>query len=190
MACRPLVDEGDALRQLLVRVHDRSLRDADRAVVNQRLDEQREREPAGAAHLPAEREDVEARDVDAVVAEDFFRQRLVVRQRQAARVAARVGELAQFQIADDVRREKRVASNSSEEVVVLRAGEVLQRDIDAREIVRDADGLHLVAVLAQVKTTRPPSAAARGMDRSRRAARRAGRDRGGRVRGRAKASWL
>ena len=45
----PLVDEGDALGELLVAVDDRCLRDAPGRVLADALDDQRERQPAPAA---------------------------------------------------------------------------------------------------------------------------------------------
>ena len=51
-----LVDERDALLQLLVAVDDRRLRDADRRFLRQRLHDQRERQPLGPADRPADAE--------------------------------------------------------------------------------------------------------------------------------------
>src|SRR5205085_57569 len=102
--------------QLLVIAHDRSLRDADRAFVRDRLDEQRELQTLGPPNLSRDGEDDEGWDVYAMVGEDFFGERLVVRDRQAARVAARVLLLRQLKVADDVLVEERVAVELFEEI--------------------------------------------------------------------------
>ena len=49
---------------------------------------------------PADPEDVEFGDRNAVVGEQLLRQRLVAREQQAARIAAGVGQLQQLEVAD------------------------------------------------------------------------------------------
>ena len=110
------VHERDPLLQLLVGVDDRGLRDADRRLLRQRLDDQREGQALGPANRPADAEDLELRHLDAVIREQLLRERLVAREQQAARIAARVRQLQQLEMADDVLVEDR------DVVEALRAG--------------------------------------------------------------------
>ena len=70
----------------------------------------------GPPHLAVHREDGEARHVDTMIGENLFRERLVFRKGQAARVASRVGKLHQFQIADDVLVEHGLAVKLFDEI--------------------------------------------------------------------------
>ena len=81
---------------------ERRLRDARGALLGERLDDQREREPARPPHGAAHAEDGELRHRDAVVGQQLLRDALVARQHQAARVAAGVGHAQQLEVADHV----------------------------------------------------------------------------------------
>ncbi len=61
-----LVDEPHPLDQPLVIVDDRGARDADRGLLRQRLDDERERQPLGTADLASDAHDHELRHRDAV----------------------------------------------------------------------------------------------------------------------------
>src|SRR5205085_5588834 len=113
---RLAVYELDALRELLVVANDGRLRDADRAFVRDRLDEHGELQTLGPPNLSRDGEDDEGGDVYAMVCENFFRERLVFRESQAARVAARVPLLHQLKVADDVLVEERVAVELFEKI--------------------------------------------------------------------------
>jgi hypothetical protein len=78
-----IVDERHPLLQRVVVAHDRRLRDADRRVFVQRLDDQREAEVAGTLRGGAARADHEVRDADSLVREHLLGQRLVARRASA-----------------------------------------------------------------------------------------------------------
>ena len=83
------------LRELLVVLDDRRLRDAGRRLEEQRLHDQRERAACfGSAGLRPQPDDGEVGHRNAVVGEQLLRQRLVAREDQAARIAAGIGEAA------------------------------------------------------------------------------------------------
>ena len=94
-----LVDEGDALLELLVAVDDGRLGDADRRFLRQRFHDQRKRQPLRPPDRAPDAEDLELRHRDAVVGEQLLGQRLVARHQQAARIAAGVGQLQQLEVA-------------------------------------------------------------------------------------------
>ena len=98
----PLVDERHALGQRLVGLDDRGLGNAHRRVFVQALDDQRKREPRRPLDLAADRKDGEGRRRHAVIVHELLRQILAVRQHQAARVAAGVGHVGQFEKAHHV----------------------------------------------------------------------------------------
>ncbi|MGY4433630.1 hypothetical protein ACVWWO_006107 [Bradyrhizobium sp. F1.13.1] len=98
----PFVDEGDPLGQLLVGVDDRCLRDAERAIHVQALDDQRQRKTRRAFHLAAHREDGKGRRGDPAVMHQRLGQILAAGQGQAARIAPGIRDLHQLEIARDV----------------------------------------------------------------------------------------
>src|SRR5262249_25563441 len=83
----PLVHEGDAGADRALARHERGAREAERGSLRARLHDQREGEVAFAARARAALEHLEARHVDAAGGEHLLRERLVARERQAARVA-------------------------------------------------------------------------------------------------------
>ena len=144
-----LVDELDALAQLLAVVDDRGLRDAERRVLGRRLHEQREREAPRLAVAPVARQQREARGRDAVVGQDLLRQHLVARDHHAARIAARVGQLHQL----EERHHVLVVGDDALEFL-----EQVERDVrlpvgdrvaQVRQVVAHAEHLHFVAHRAQ-----------------------------------------
>ena len=88
-----LVNEGDALGELFVIVHQRGLGDTERGVLAETLDDQRESQGSRRMSPTATREDRERRYPDPVVGHKFFRQRFPARQHQPPRVAARIAYL-------------------------------------------------------------------------------------------------
>ncbi len=101
------VDERHALFQLLVGVDHRGLRDADGRLLRERFHDERERQALVAADRPARTKHVELGHMDAVIRQELFRQRLVAREQQAARIASGVRHLQQLEVADDVLVEDR-----------------------------------------------------------------------------------
>ena len=138
------MDERDALLQLLVGVDDRRLGNADRRFLGQRLHDQGERQ----AFVPADRTPDAAHfrlgDADAMVREQLLRQRLVAREQQPARIAARVGQLQQLEMRDDVLIEDRDVVEALEQIegdVRLPFG---RQAPDLAEVVVDAQRLDLM----------------------------------------------
>ena len=140
-----VVDEGDALLQLLIAVDDRSLRDADGGFLREGLHDERELQPLGPTDRPAAAEDFALGHRDAVVGEQLFRQRLVAREQQAARIAAGVGQLQQLQVADDVLVEDRDVVEPLEEIERDVRLPVRRRPADVAQVVVHAESLHFVA---------------------------------------------
>ena len=97
-----IVDELHALFEFLVIMHDRRLRNSDRAFDTDGFDQQRKAQFFRPHNRAAAREDGEGRNGNAVIGHDFFGQRLVAGQCHAAGIAAGVGLLDQLQIRDDV----------------------------------------------------------------------------------------
>ena len=86
-----LVDELHALRELVLVLDDRGLRDAGRRLEEQRLDDQREPHRLRQRRLCVRSATtVKSGTRNAVVGEQLLRQRLVAREDQPARVAAGV----------------------------------------------------------------------------------------------------
>ena len=96
------MNELGATRELLLVLDDRRLRDAGRCLEEQRLDDQREAETLRQRQTVTWTDHHELGNRDAMVGEQLLRQRLVAREDQAARIASRVGEVKQLEIADDV----------------------------------------------------------------------------------------
>ncbi|MGA2126716.1 MAG: hypothetical protein ABSG76_11250 [Xanthobacteraceae bacterium] len=96
------MDEGHALDQLLVGVDHGALRDSDRGVLAQALDDEREAEARRAADLAAHREDGECRHRNSMVGQQLLGHVLAAGQHEAARVAPRIGNAQQLEIAGDV----------------------------------------------------------------------------------------
>ncbi len=84
-----------------------------------------------------------------VIREQLLRERLVAREDQAARIATRVGQPQQLEIADDVLIEGRDAGERLHQVEDDVRLEETDRRPDAAEVVVDAEHAHLVADLAQ-----------------------------------------
>src|SRR6516225_4053023 len=97
-----LVDEGDALCELLVRINDGCLRDTPRSILVQALDNQRQRKTRWPFDLAAHREDGEGRHRDPAIMYQRLGQILAARQDQATRVAPGIRDLHQLEIARDV----------------------------------------------------------------------------------------
>src|SRR6185437_11547202 len=97
-----LVDELDALLEASGIFDDRGLRNAERGVLDRRFDEQRELEPARRAKVRAPAKHGELRRRHAMEREQLFAERLVAREHETARVAARVGLPKQLEKSDDV----------------------------------------------------------------------------------------
>jgi hypothetical protein len=103
--------------------------------------------------------DFEFRDGDAVIGEQLLRQRLVPRQQESPRVAARVGQLEQLEVRDDVLVKDRDVIEPFEQVegdVRLPLG---REPADFSQVVVDAECLHLVAEAGQGRddvVLRPP----------------------------------
>ncbi len=145
----PLVDEGDALRELLVGIDDRGLRDAEGPVHVQALDDQRQRKARRALHLAAHREDGEGRRRDPAVMHQRLGQILAARQDQAARIAPGIGDLHQLEIAGDVL----VVGDVVVEFLQQREDHVrlefFDRLADRLDLVLRTEGANLVAGRAQ-----------------------------------------
>src|SRR5581483_6562247 len=82
-----IVDECDALHELLVAVDDGRLRYSPRRILAEALDDQRQRETCGTFDLAAHREYGEGRHRDPAIVDQRLRPILAARQDQAARVA-------------------------------------------------------------------------------------------------------
>ena len=144
-----LVDELHAFRELLVVLHERGLRDAVGGLLLQRLDEDGELQVFRPHAALAAGNDHEIRRVDAVVAEDFLGDALVLAERQARGAAA--GER------DAVHREKRHDVLVEGPVVPELVGQVedhvraegLQLLPQEIEVVEDGQMLVGIAELAQ-----------------------------------------
>ncbi len=89
-----VVDVLHALDQLLLVGDHGGLRNPDRRLVGERLDDHRIRELLRQHRLAVERHDREVGRRDPVIGQQLPRQRFVSRQRQAARVAAGVRHAA------------------------------------------------------------------------------------------------
>ena len=97
-----VVHELDALLELRLVGDDRRLRNAERRVLGGRLHEQRVLDLARQPQLDAAPEHRELRRGNAVIRQQLFRQRLVTRQQQAARIAAGVRLAQQLEERDHV----------------------------------------------------------------------------------------
>src|SRR5471032_492420 len=98
----PLVDEGDALCELLVRIDDGCLRDTPGSILVQALDDQRQRKTRWAFDLSAHREYGEGRHRDPAMVHQRLGQILAARQDQTTRVTSGIRDQHQFEIACDV----------------------------------------------------------------------------------------
>src|SRR5450432_2795854 len=87
-----LMNESDAFLERVVARDHRGLRDANRRVLVQRLDDQREPEIAGSLNRIAAVADHEVRDPDALVGEHLLGERLVPRQHEPFGRRARIGK--------------------------------------------------------------------------------------------------
>ena len=99
----------------------------------------------GSLTFAAERHDQEIRHRDAVIRHQLLGQRLVARQRQAARIASRVRHLQQLEIADDVLIEHDDVVERLHQVEGDGRLELVHRLLDGRQIVVHADHADLVA---------------------------------------------
>src|SRR5262249_25627320 len=139
-----LVDEGHALGQLLLAIHQGGLGDPARRVFADALDDEREAKARRAADLAADREDGEGRDGDAVVVHELLRQRLAAGQHEAARVAAGVGNPHQLEIAGDVLVVRGLAVKLLEKIEDSMRLPVLDLVADRLQFVLHAEGLNVV----------------------------------------------
>jgi hypothetical protein len=103
----------------------------------------------GPAGLAAPRHHEEVGHAHAMVRGDLLGDDLAARQEQPARIAARVGQLQQFQVADHVRVEVRDAVELLEQVEHHFRLPLLGRHADRVQLVLHAERSHLVAELAQ-----------------------------------------
>src|SRR5262245_15519558 len=138
------VDELHALLEFLVVADNRSLGYADRAFVAHRLNNQRVYQPPGRLDFSVRREDGEAGHAYAVVRQNLIGQSLVARQRQPARVAARVFLLHQLQEADHVLVEVWIAVELFEQVEGHVRLTLLDGVADHAELATHPDRPHLV----------------------------------------------
>ena len=127
------------LMQLLFVGDHRRLRDADRRLVGQRLHDHRVAQPLRQHRLAVERHDREVRRRNAVIREELPRQRLVARQRQAARIAAGVRHAQQLEIADDVLVEHADVGKRLHQVEDDGRLELVDGLADRRQVVVHAD---------------------------------------------------
>ena len=148
-----LVDEPDALAQGRFVLDNRRLRDADRGLLRERLDDERERQPFPDARQVAHPNHGELGGRNAVIREQRLREGFVARQHQPARVASRVRRLHQLEVADHVLIEHADLAEALHEIEDdARPKSVIAWRDDA-EIVLDADLAHLCPMSLRCETT-------------------------------------
>ena len=122
----------------------------DGRVLDERLDDERKRQPRRALHLPAHREDREVGHADAMVEQQFLRERLAPRDDHAARIASGVRHLQQLEKAHDVLVEQHLAVEFLEQVEHRVRLPLLDGVADREQLVLHAEGAHFVADRAEV----------------------------------------
>ncbi len=138
------MDEGDPVAELLVVLHERGLRDAERRLFLHRLDEERELEPARPRDALAARDDDEVRGVNAVIAEDLFRDALVLAKDQPGRAATGKGDALHLEQGHDVLVEAAVVFKLIGKVKKDVGGEALQFLAEKVQVIEDGEMLRRV----------------------------------------------
>ena len=144
-----LVNERHAFGQLLVRVHDRRLRDAERGIFPKRLHDQRKFQAARTARLLAHREHRKRRRRNAVILQQLLRKILAARQHHPARIAARVRNAQQLQQRHHVLRVQRLAVEFLEHVEDNIRLPVLDGVTDRGQLGLHAQHAHFVTAFAK-----------------------------------------
>ncbi len=143
------MDELHALAQALLVAHHRLLRDPDRGLLVDGLDDQRVAQGARHPHLAPDRKDAEVRGGNAVVAEDLLAERLVAREQDAEGIAAGEGHAQQLQVARHVGLVGPDVLELHQQVEDDLGLPALDQPADRLQVVGDAEHLHLVPHLAQ-----------------------------------------
>ena len=144
-----LVNERDALLELLVGLDERRLRNAVGRLFLHRLHQDRELGPLQPRDPLAARDDHEVRHVDVMIAEDFFRDALVLAKDEPGRAAAGEGHALHFEKRNDVLVEPAVVLELVGQVENHVGREALQFLPEQIEIVEDGEMLRRVAELAE-----------------------------------------
>ncbi len=151
IALHVFVNKLHALAKLVHVLDDRRLRNAQRRIFRCRFHEQRKLEFALSRRLEAFAvgKQVKGRRRDAVRGQHLFRQYLVPRQHQAARVGAGVGLAGHLEIRDDVRFVRRDAGKLLQQVEDDVRFPLLHDFAQLGEPVQDAEHADVMAQLAQ-----------------------------------------
>ncbi len=143
------MDELHAPRELLFVLDDGGLRDAGGRLEEERLDDEREAQPAAEPRAGAAADDQEVGHGDPVVREELLGERLVAREDEAARVAAGVGQAQQLEVANDVLVEGRHAGERLHQVEDDVRLEGADNRPDGAQPVMEAEHAHVVPHLLQ-----------------------------------------
>ncbi len=141
----PIMDEGDALGELLVGVDHGGLGDAVGAVLAQALDDQWQAEAGGAFYFAPHREHREGRQRDAVIGEELLGEILAARQDQPAWIAPGIGDAQKLEVARDVLVVDGLAVELFEQIEHHMRLPALDLAADRPELVLHTQRLDLVA---------------------------------------------
>src|SRR5437867_11851918 len=110
------MNELDALGEFFIIVHNRSLGNSDRAFFDNRFHQEWEFQASRPRHFLSYGKDGESGHGNSMVRENLFRERFVMRKREAAGIATRIGLLEQFEITDHMLVEERMTVEIFEKI--------------------------------------------------------------------------